>query len=138
MLNYYQDILEALHPTEVADKMLRKGLLNASTFKMISNAPCDYIGNKIIIEKLRQRDTSGLFMFLDILQEIGNYGIIHSALMNGKSGMHDVSQYFNCYMYMENFLLHGYHIPKLVKFNQLKVPSKVYVTIREALRNIYI
>ena len=99
VLNYYQDILEALHPTEVADKMLRKGLLNASTFKMISNAPCDYIGNKIIMEKLRQKDTSGLFMFLDILQEIGNYGIIHSALMSGKSEMHNVSQYFNCYAY---------------------------------------
>ena len=99
MLNYYQDILEALHPTEVADKMLRKGLLNASTFKMISNAPCDYFGNRIIMEKLRQRDTSCLFKFLDILQEIGNYGIIHSALMSGKSEMHNVSQYFNCYAY---------------------------------------
>ena len=69
---------------EVADKMLLKALLNTSSYKLISNAPCDYIRNKIIVEQLRQKDTSCLFMFLYILQEIGNYGVIHDKLISGK------------------------------------------------------
>jgi len=69
---------------EVADKMLFRSLLNSGDYKMISNAPCDYIRNKIIVEQLRQRDTSFLFVFLYILQEIGNYGVIHDKLISSK------------------------------------------------------
>ena len=69
---------------EVADKMLLKTLLNISSYKMINTAPCDYIRNKIIVEQLRQKDTSCLFKFLDILQEIGKHEVIHNALIGGK------------------------------------------------------
>ena len=68
----------------MADRLLLKTLLSISNYKIINNAPCDYIRNKIIVEQLRQKDTSCLFMFLEILEEIGNYGVIHNVLIDGK------------------------------------------------------
>jgi len=84
VLHYYQDLLQVLHPIEVVDKMLFRSLLNSGDYKMICNAPCDYMRNKIIVEQLQHKDTSCLFIFLDILQEIGNYGVIYNVLMKGK------------------------------------------------------
>ena len=84
VLYYYQDLLLALHPMEVADKLMLASLLTSSDHKMINNAPCDYIRNKIIVEQLQQMDISCLFIFLEVLQEIGNYGVIYDVLMKGK------------------------------------------------------
>jgi len=69
---------------ETADKMLLKALLSINSYKMIDSAPCDYMRNKIIVEQLRQNDTSCVFTFLDILKEIGNYEVIHNELISGK------------------------------------------------------
>ena len=63
--------------------MLDEGLLNRRYYKLILDAPCDYIRNKMILEHIRQKETSCLFVFLDILQRSGNHEYIHDTLTNG-------------------------------------------------------
>lgn len=64
--------------------MLHLNLLNYRYYKMITSAPCDYIRNKMILEHVRQKETSCLFKFLDILQRAGNHEHIYEILTNGK------------------------------------------------------
>ena len=85
---YYQDIIQALHPMEVADEMVHKALLCQRDYTVMMNAPCDYIKGKIILEKIQQKDVSYLFMFLDILKETGNQDIYNTLIKGSINEMH--------------------------------------------------
>ena len=80
---HYQDILQSLHPSEVANAMMDDGLLNRRYYKLILDAPCDYIRSKMIFEQIRQKETSCLFVFLDILRRSGNHEYIYDTLTIG-------------------------------------------------------
>jgi len=80
---HYQDLLQSLHPTVVANEMLQAHLLNNRWYNLIMNVPCDYIRNKMILEYIRQKETSCLFVFLDILRRSDDHQQVYNILIKG-------------------------------------------------------
>ena len=80
---YYQNLVQRLQPTKVSDYLFCKGLLNKKDYRMITNAPCDRIKNRMIIEHVRHRSSSYLFTFLDVLQNIEDQRYLYNTLISG-------------------------------------------------------
>ena len=81
---HYQYLLQSLQPVEVAKALHCEKLLNQKEFTAIINSPCDHIRNCMIIEHVRHQAMSYVFVFLNVLQRIGNQGHIYDTLVNGR------------------------------------------------------
>lgn len=80
---HYQYLVQRLQPVEVAELMYSKEFLRQKEFTVIMNAPCDHIKNCMIIEHIRHRAMSYLFVFLSVLQNISSQGHVYDTLASG-------------------------------------------------------
>ena len=81
--HHYQYLVQTLQPVEVTKLMYSESLLSQKEFTATMNAPCDHIKNCMIVEHVRHQATCFLFMFLSVLQSIGNQFHVYNTLTNG-------------------------------------------------------
>ena len=80
----YEILVQKLQPEKLSNNMFSNGLLNKRDYTVITNAPCDLIKNRMIIEHVRHQSSSYLFTFLAVLQKLGDQKSLYDTLVYGK------------------------------------------------------
>jgi len=65
--------------------MYSENLLNNKELMIITNASCNHIKNCMIVEHVRQRTVSYLFVFLNVLQRISNQKYLYETITKGRN-----------------------------------------------------